>query len=215
MIDVEQQINSVRRQVGNRTIEAGEVRTVTVTRTYQTDVADLWDACTNPERLPRWFLPVSGDLRLHGRYKLEGNAEGTVLACDPPHGFMVTWEFGGTTSWLEVRLIAEAPDRTRLELEHLAEEGEHWKQFGPGAAGIGWELGLLGLTQHLTSDQAVDPAEGMAWTTSPDGQRFIALSSQQWAEAAEAAGTDSAVARGAAERTTAFYTGASAASPDS
>ena len=31
-------------------------------------IDDVWDACTNPERIPRWFLPVSGDLRLGGRY---------------------------------------------------------------------------------------------------------------------------------------------------
>lgn len=215
MIDVEQQVNAARRQVGTRTIEAGEVRTVTVARTYPAEVADLWDACTNPERIPRWFLPVTGDLRLHGRYQLEGNASGTIEACDPPHGFRVTWEFGGMTSWLEVRLVPEGPERTRLELEHLAPEDEHWEQFGPGAAGVGWELALMGLAQHLSSNQALDPAEAAAWAVSPEGQRFMVLSSQHWGKAEEAAGADPAAARAAAERTAAFYTGASEVSPGS
>ena len=35
-----------------------------VTRTYDTTAEDLWEALTDPVRLPRWFLPVSGDLRL-------------------------------------------------------------------------------------------------------------------------------------------------------
>lgn len=38
----------------------------------------MWDACTDPERIPRWFLPISGDLRLNGRYQLEGNAGGAI-----------------------------------------------------------------------------------------------------------------------------------------
>jgi hypothetical protein len=44
----------------------------------------VWDACTNPERIPHWFLPVSGDLRLHGRFHLQDNASGTIERCDPP-----------------------------------------------------------------------------------------------------------------------------------
>ena len=44
----------------------------------------MWDAVTSAERIPRWFLPISGDLRLGGRYQLEGNAGGEVLECAPP-----------------------------------------------------------------------------------------------------------------------------------
>ena len=32
-------------------------------RTYDAPIEDVWDAVTNPERISRWFLPVSGDLR--------------------------------------------------------------------------------------------------------------------------------------------------------
>lgn len=74
MIDVIQQINAIDRAIGARTIAAGEARTATIRRSYDADIEDVWDACTNPERLPRWFLPVSGDLRLGGRYQFEGNA---------------------------------------------------------------------------------------------------------------------------------------------
>jgi hypothetical protein len=39
---------------------------------YPASQSDLWDAVTNADRIPRWFLPVSGDLRLGGHYQLEG-----------------------------------------------------------------------------------------------------------------------------------------------
>ena len=44
MIDVNHQINAVRRTVGTRVLEAGEARVVTVSQSYPTDAADLWDA---------------------------------------------------------------------------------------------------------------------------------------------------------------------------
>ncbi len=78
MIDVTQQINAVARTLGTRTLEAGEARVSTISRSYSTDLDDLWDACTTAERLARWFAPVSGELRLGGRYQVEGNADGTA-----------------------------------------------------------------------------------------------------------------------------------------
>src|ERR1700712_3758023 len=104
MIDVTHQIEQVERRVGSRTLTDGDARVLTISQAYDTTVDDLWDACTNPERIPRWFLPVSGDLRLHGHYQLEGNAGGTVEACDPPRSFAATWEAGGDISWIEVRI---------------------------------------------------------------------------------------------------------------
>ena len=96
MIDVTEQINAIRRKVGGQVLQVGQVRVVTVSRSYPAELADVWDACTNPERIPRWFLPVSGELKEGGRYQLEGNAGGTITHCDPPHGFDATWEMGGS-----------------------------------------------------------------------------------------------------------------------
>jgi uncharacterized protein YndB with AHSA1/START domain len=207
MYDVTEQINAVRRTVGTRVLEAGEARTVTISRTYHATVEDVWDAVTNAERIPRWFLPISGDLRVGGRYQLEGNAGGTVERCDPPVGFAATWEFGGEVSWIEVRLSAEPDGRTRFELDHMAHiDDERWAEFGPGAVGVGWDLGLMGLTKHLASGDAVDAAAAMAWMGSEEGRRFMALSSGLWRDASVAAGTDEAEAKAAEERTTAAYT---------
>jgi uncharacterized protein YndB with AHSA1/START domain len=208
MIEVTEQINAVRRQVGRRTMEAGEARTVTISQSYDAPLDDVWDACTNPERIPRWFLPVSGDLRLGGRYQLEGNAGGTIERCDPPTSFAATWEFGGGISWIELRLKPESEARTRFELEHIAVPGDdpHWQQFGPGAVGIGWDLAIMGLTLHLSSGAPVDSAEAMQWLSSEEGRRFVSLLSEQWCEADIAAGADPVEAKEAADRTTAAYT---------
>jgi uncharacterized protein YndB with AHSA1/START domain len=212
MIEVDEQINAVRRTVGQRTLEAGEARTVTITRTYAADVADVWDAVTSAERIPRWFLPITGELRLGGRYQLEGNAGGTIETCDPPNAFTATWEYGDEVSWIEVRLTEEAPDRTRFVLEHIAHvDDERWTQFGPGAVGVGWDLGLLGLVLHLGSGEAVDAAAFMTWSESDEGHRFMTASARSWGEAAIAAGEDAATARATANRTAGFYTGAEGA----
>ncbi|MFI5486034.1 SRPBCC family protein [Micromonospora echinaurantiaca] len=209
MIEATSQLNAVRRQVGQRTLEAGEARVATISQIYDAPLEDVWDACTNPERIPRWFLPVSGDLRLHGRYQLEGNASGVVERCDPPKSFAATWEMMGEVSWIEVRLTPTGDGRTRFELEHIAHvDQERWDQFGPGAVGVGWDLALLGLATHLADDgSGVSPEQSETWSASPEGRAFMSTASDLWGEASIAAGTDPAAARAAAGRSTAFYTG--------
>ncbi|WP_422740534.1 SRPBCC family protein [Micromonospora sp. WMMD729] len=212
MFDATEQINAVQRQVGSRTLAAGEARVATLSQTYQATAEDLWDACTNAERIPRWFLPISGDLRLHGTYQLEGNAGGTIETCEPPHRFTATWEMGGEVSWIEVRVTPVGDDRARLDLDHIAHvDQDRWAQFGPGAVGVGWDLGLLGLATYLSGGVGVRPEDSAAWVVSAEGRRAMELSSQLWSEASIAAGTDPDEAKAAAERTTAFYTGTPAA----
>jgi len=206
MIDVTHEINSVERRIASRTLEAGQARTMVVSRVYETPPEDLWDACTNPERLPRWFLPVSGDLRPGGRYALEGNASGTIERCEPPQRLDATWEYGGQTSWIELRLTPEGEGRTRFALEHIAHVGDDvWAQFGPGAVGVGWDQAVMALTVHLAD--GADGAAVQAWQTTEEGLEFVRLSSNGWADASIAAGTDAEEARAAEARTTEFYTG--------
>jgi uncharacterized protein YndB with AHSA1/START domain len=214
VIEIVEEINRVARRVGSRTFDAGEARTVVIARTYDAALEDVWDACTNPERIPRWFLSVSGELRPGGRYQLEGNAGGQIESCDPPRSFAATWEFGGNVSWIELRLSDLGGGRTRFELEHIAPgDDERWAQFGPGAVGVGWELALRGLGRHVASGAALDPAAGAAWGASEEGREFVALSSRGWGDAAIEAGEEAAGARAAAERTAAFYTGVAPESP--
>jgi len=206
-MDVAHEVNAVERMVGKRTLAAGTARTVTLSRTYDSRIGDVWKACTELDRIQRWFLPISGDLRVGGRFQIEGNASGTVETCDPPRSFTSTWEFGGEVSWIELSLSSEG-DRTRLQLRHIAHvDDERWMQFGPGAVGVGWDLTMLGLGRHLESGLPVDSSVAAAWSASEEGRQFMSLSSERWREASVAAGADRAAAEAAAERTTAFYTG--------
>jgi len=207
MIDVTHQINAVRRTVGSRTLEAGEARVVTIGQNYDTDADDLWEACTNIERIPRWFLPITGDLRVGGHYALEGNAHGTILTCDPPRVFTATWEYGGDVSWIEVRIAADGPDRSRFELAHISYVDDRWEQFGPGAVGMGYDGALVGLAIHLSTGEAVDPSTGQEWMASNDGRRFMTRSGEAWYHANVAAGADLAWAKAAADRCVAAYLG--------
>jgi uncharacterized protein YndB with AHSA1/START domain len=210
MIDAKEQISAIRRTLGSRVLEAGEARVLTISQVYDTGIDDLWDVVTNPERIPRWFLPVSGDLQEGGHYQLEGNASGTITRCERPRSYAATWEYGGNVSWIEVRLTPQDGGRTRFELEHVAPVSDEFAdQFGPGAVGIGWDMGLLGLANYLADPgSAMTPAEGAAWSASEDGKQFMRLSSDAWAEADIAAGTDPERARTLAGNTYAAYTGA-------
>ena len=209
MVEVVHQVNEVSRRVGTKVLEAGEARVMTISQAYDTEPDDLWDACTNPERIPRWFLPVSGELKVGGRYRLEGNAEGTVERCDPPKSFFATWEFAGDVSWIDVRIVPETGGGARLELEHVAHvSDELWAQYGPGAVGIGWDMGLLGLARHLSGLPSLDPADAVAWQQTDEAREFMRRSSERWYEANIAGGTDEPLARAAADRCTAAYTAA-------
>lgn len=207
-IDVIKQIGAVTRAISSREVEGRLARVIIASRAYDTGRADLWDALTNIERIPRWFLPVSGDLRLGGHYQFEGNAGGEIIACDPPEQFKVTWGMQGQISWVTVTLSEQADGHTFLRLEHVAHvPDEMWNQYGPGAVGVGWDGGLLGLALYLASDSSVTPETAMEWMASEEGRTFTRQSSDAWTVASIAGGTDLEQARAAGANTTAFYQG--------
>jgi uncharacterized protein YndB with AHSA1/START domain len=206
-IDPIQSVHAITRAVRTVERDGKPAKVVVATRTYDTTPEDLWDAITSAERIPRWFLPITGELKLGGRYQLQGQAGGTITTCEPPKHLGMTWEYGGQVSWVDVRLTGKGKG-TLLELEHIAHVPEEfWDQFGPGAVGVGWDLGLHGLAIHIGTGRAVLPSEGMEWLGTPGGRRFIETSSTGWGEASVAGGTDREAAMGAVGRTTAFYTG--------
>lgn len=206
MFNLESCFGAVTRTVTELEREGEPVRNVTLERAYDTTPDDLWDAMTNPERLLRWFAPVSGELKLGGRYEIKNNASGLITECEPPHYFSVTWEFGGGLSWVELRLTAEGEERTRLTLSHICPMDEHWKKFGPGAVGVGWDLALVGLAFHLSAGDT-DRIDESAFGASSEGRSFMADCSEDWRLAAVEAGEDPSWAEEAAKQVTAFYTG--------
>ncbi len=206
--DIHHHIGAIVREVKSLTYKGKPAHAVIATRVYDTDRDDLWDAVTNKERIPRWFLPVTGDLELGGKYQLQGNASGTITKCEPPTALSLTWEFGGEVSWVNVTLSKHEKDTTLLHLEHIAHvDKERWDQYGPGAVGVGWDLTLMGLAEHLKSLAEVSPENAHEWLASQEGLAFMGKSSTAWRDASIEAGTPEPDARAAADRTTGFYTG--------
>lgn len=206
-MNILKQVEAVSREVADKDYAGKPARAVVLSQTYATNQADLWDAVTNSERLPRWFAPVHGDLVLNGRFQVEGNAAGTITRCDAPNAYDATWEFGGGTSWIEVRVLRVDDDHSLLELTHVAHPGEHWDQFGPGAVGIGWDLSFLGLALHLESGSDI-PAELTEWGESAEAIEFMTATGKSWITADIAGGSDEADATRRGNATIDFYTGA-------
>jgi uncharacterized protein YndB with AHSA1/START domain len=85
-----------------------------------------------------------------------------VLAYEPPNRVVLSWDISPRwqletdvekTSEVEVRFVAEAPDRTRVELEHrnLERHGEGWEGMREGVEGAdGWPLYLRRFAEVVT-----------------------------------------------------------------
>jgi uncharacterized protein YndB with AHSA1/START domain len=208
MIDILREIEAVQRETGHGRIAAGEARTLRLRRAYDAPIEDVWDALTNPERIGRWFLPISGDYRLGGTYQFEGNAGGKIVECERPNRLKVTWVYGvpaseADVSELEVRLSPAGDESTVVELEHVAiVPDDRWAEYGPGAVGVGWDGAMLGLTLHLRGGSIEDPE---AWQVSDEGRSFYTRSSEAWGAANMAAGADPEAAARAVANATAFY----------
>ena len=205
-LNVEEHLSAVTRTVTYTKRDDRPASVVTLSRSYLTGIGNLWDAVTSANRIPRWFMPVSGDLESGGRYQLEGNAGGTIVTCEPPSLVAVTWEFAGDVSWVEASFAREGASLTRLTLSHTALLSPHWDEFGSGAVGVGWEMGMLGLALYLAQpdEPKLDEEE---FAGSSEGRALMVGSSDGWGQASIDAGEDPDAARAAASRTAAFYTG--------
>ena len=144
----------VQRSLRNREIAQGLARAAVLRRRYDAPVEDVWNAITTPDRIDRFFLPVGGDLREGGTYAFEGQASGKILVCDAPRLLRVEWVPPGCrddADQVEVRLTADGPDATWLELEHASVADVF--HFDPDAEtyspALGWEAPLHFLGEYL------------------------------------------------------------------
>jgi uncharacterized protein YndB with AHSA1/START domain len=189
MIDIANQLNAIHRQVERQPAADGatELVSVLMRRGYNAPVQDVWEAVTDPDRIKRWLMPISGDLRVGGRFQLEGNAGGEILACEPPRLLRAT--FGDPNSIVEVRLTPQGDGNTVLELEHTVPI--EIAQSGAGAlwVGPGWDGALLGLGLFLRGEAPGDP---VAAASSPEAQAFSEQSVRAWAAVVEESGTATA-----------------------
>ena len=109
-----------------REIAAGEARCAVFRRTYDASVEDVWDACTSPERLRRWYAPVEGDLRVGGTFTQGDFGSGTVVRCEAPR--LLTVALGGgdpAPDEIELRLYPGEHGTTVLEFEHATTIDTH------------------------------------------------------------------------------------------
>ena len=115
---------------------------------YDTDIDDLWEACTTPERLARWIADVSGDLQvggtIHATFTSTWTGPGRIEICERPRHLLLTMEPGSEDETeLEAWLIEEG-DKTRLVVEErgLPLDGLHFY-------GAGWQAHLEDLGRSL------------------------------------------------------------------
>nr|WP_202818271.1 SRPBCC domain-containing protein [Actinopolymorpha cephalotaxi] len=129
---------------------------VRVEDVYDTDIDDLWKACTTPERLARWIAEVSGDLREGGTVQAVMTSTWSgpmrIEVCDAPYHLLLT-SLPGTDeeAQLEAWLTAEGP-ATRLVVEErgLPVGSLHFY-------GAGWQVHLEDLGRSLAGDATAHP----------------------------------------------------------
>ena len=153
---------------------------------YDTDIDDLWEACTTPERLARWIAGVYGDLRVGGTiqavFTSTWTGPGRVEVCDAPHHLLLTTEPGTDDEGQIEAWLTEEGSETRLVVEErglpMASSPFH---------GSGWQVHLEDLGRSLAEATARSirragepmpaPAGGSAGTSSPlptsDGDRLM------------------------------------------
>jgi uncharacterized protein YndB with AHSA1/START domain len=176
----------IQREVGHRRIGAGEARTAVLRRRYDAPIEDVWEACTVPERLNRWFLQVSGDLREGGRFSLEHNASGEILRCEPPRLLAVSWVYGDRpVDEVELRLAPAEDGGTLLELEHATVMGVVEWEGRPvdviTGVGSGWELPLDCYLAAYLRGELPDRPSAEWYEPTPEDEQLANRSAKAWA----------------------------------
>ncbi|TDW18025.1 SRPBCC domain-containing protein [Kribbella kalugense] len=127
---------------------------VRVEDVYDTDIDDLWAACTTPDRLARWIAEVSGELHVggtvHAVFTSTWSGPARIEVCDSPRHLLLTTEPGNADEGqLEAWLTAEG-SRTRLVVEERGLPADKLHFYGAG-----WQAHLEDLGRSLTSAGAV------------------------------------------------------------
>jgi uncharacterized protein YndB with AHSA1/START domain len=119
-------LTSTDHRLYRRTIASGEARCAVFRREYHASIEDVWDACTDPERLRRWYAPVEGDLRVGGTFTQGDFGTGRITRCQAPR--LLTVALGGgdpAPDEIELRLTPGESGTTVLEFEHATTIDTH------------------------------------------------------------------------------------------
>jgi uncharacterized protein YndB with AHSA1/START domain len=139
---------------------------VRVEDVYDTDIDDLWEACTNPERLARWIAKVSGDLQvggsIHAVFTSTWTGPGRIDVCEKPHHLLITTEPDTEDeAQIEAWLTGEGR-RTRLVVEERGLPRERLHFYGAG-----WQAHLEDLARSLGGEAADGPEPWTEQTPEP------------------------------------------------
>lgn len=118
---------------------------------YATGIDDLWQAVTDRDRIARWMVDLTGDLRLGGTWSVvaEGDepswATGTITVCDAPRSFTTSWHAIEEEPTELVVTLDEVEGGTRMHLVHTGIRSIFY--------GAGWQTYL----ERLEADVAGEP----------------------------------------------------------
>ena len=127
------------------------------TRTFAAPIADVWAACTEPERMERWIGTWTGD-PASGEVVFRMTAEGDevpaevflVEACEPPHRFVVRSRdaapfspdgSGPRVAWQHTLELSETSGVTTLTFTQVVPDGPVGSDM-VASVGPGWDYYL-------------------------------------------------------------------------
>jgi uncharacterized protein YndB with AHSA1/START domain len=135
---------SIRAENGTGTVRMEDV--------YDTPVEDLWSAVTDPERLARWVVEVTGDLHPGGLFQATFTSgwegPGRIDVCEPHRRLLATMAPGSDEETVIEATLYDEDGRTRLVVE---ERGLPLPQVA--AHGAGWQAHVEDLAAHLTGGE--------------------------------------------------------------
>jgi uncharacterized protein YndB with AHSA1/START domain len=133
---------------------------VRVEDVYDTEIDDLWKACTTPERLSRWIAEVSGALHVGGTIQMVFTSTWTgparIDVCEAPHHLLLTTEPGTADEAQLEAWLTPVGSQTKLVVEErgLPVGSLHFH-------GAGWQVHLEDLGRSLALD---GPAHADGWS---------------------------------------------------
>jgi uncharacterized protein YndB with AHSA1/START domain len=122
---------------------------------YAAELGELWSAVTDPERLARWLVQVTGDLRVGGaietRFTSSWSGPGRIEVCEPPSHLLVTLSPDSPDETVIEAWLSTEGDKTRLIVE---ERGIPVPELA--GHGAGWQAHVEDLAAHLSGERAHD-----------------------------------------------------------
>jgi uncharacterized protein YndB with AHSA1/START domain len=151
MSDITDWLENNRRELRAQT----KTRSAVITRHYRYSLSQLWSACTERERLARWFAHVEGSLVVGADLRIDAGLPHSItsklLACEPEQRLLLTWSYDGDPldppDEVEVRFAKEG-NGSRLTIEHRSGVLYPWAM----GVGSGWESWIWGLDATLAGN---------------------------------------------------------------